>query len=146
MVLEKDLEALRLYMDLEAARMNHKFTYEIKTGKDLDEDNTMIPALILQPFVENAIWHGMMHKKGTGKIAVRVNKEIDMISCIVEDDGIGREKSMQLKSSTPGEKHESLGMKLTPARIISLTALKNPGHILSSLIYMTEIETLQAQE
>lgn len=123
-LLEKDLEALRLYMELESARMDHKFTYEIKTGDDLDEESTMIPPLILQPFVENAIWHGMMNKEGVGKITVIISKENDMISCVVEDDGVGRDKAMQLKSSLPREKHEFLGVKLTHDRINIINSIK----------------------
>jgi tetratricopeptide (TPR) repeat protein len=134
--LEKDLEALRLYMDLEAARMDNKFTYEIKTGGDLDVENTLIPPLILQPFVENAIWHGMMNKEGKGKITVCINKENEMISCVVEDNGVGREKAMQLKSSLPKEKHVSLGMKLTHDRINIINSIKkSKAYILLTDLY-----------
>jgi ligand-binding sensor domain-containing protein len=123
-LLKKDLEALRLYMELESARMDHKFTYEVKTGEDLDEETTMIPPLILQPFVENAIWHGMMNKKGPGKINVSISKEDDMICCVVEDDGVGREKAMQRHSLLPKKKHESIGMKLTYDRINIINSIK----------------------
>ncbi|HLX93641.1 MAG TPA: two-component regulator propeller domain-containing protein, partial [Puia sp.] len=115
--IEKDIQALRLYMELESARMDGKFTIDIIIGKGLDQESTMIPPLILQPFVENAIWHGIIHKDGPGKIAVSINKENDMISCVVQDDGIGRERARQLKPQKVPVKHESLGMKLTYERI-----------------------------
>ncbi|HEY5406707.1 MAG TPA: histidine kinase, partial [Ginsengibacter sp.] len=88
--LADDLKALELYMQLESMRMNNKFTYEIKVDPAIDKENTKIPPLILQPFVENSIWHGIAKKEGTGKILVHIEKEGNMINCIVEDDGIGR--------------------------------------------------------
>ena len=57
--LEDDLKALELYMQLEALRLKNKFTYEIKVDENIDCENTLVPPLILQPFVENSIWHGI---------------------------------------------------------------------------------------
>ena len=123
--LEIDLEALRLYMELESVRLHHKFTFEINTGCELDIQNTMIPPLLLQPFVENAIWHGMANKESSGKILVSVNRENDTISCVVEDNGIGREKAAQLKTTQPKRTRESLGLKLTRDRIDIINRTKN---------------------
>src|ERR1700751_479819 len=93
-----DLETLRLYMELESVRMDHKFSFEITTD-GVDIENTMLPPLLLQPFVENAIWHGMMKKEGKAKITIQLTKENGMLVCSVEDDGVGRENAMKIESS-----------------------------------------------
>jgi hypothetical protein len=87
--LAKDLAALELYMQLEALRMEDKFSYKIEVGEDIDQENTLIPPLILQPFVENSIWHGIAKKAGKGRITVSIRKEGEMIHCVVEDNGVG---------------------------------------------------------
>lgn len=121
-----DLKALELYMQLEALRMNNKFTYQIKVDDDIDKEATLIPPLILQPFVENSIWHGIAQKEGAGKIFIHIKKEKeDMINCIVEDDGIGRQKSTAIRTGTPKQEKTSLGMKITQSRIDILNKIKN---------------------
>lgn len=121
-----DLKALELYMQLEALRMNQKFNYEIKVDEDIDQENTLIPPLILQPFVENSIWHGIAQKEGQGKINIHIKKENDsMLNCIVEDNGIGRKQSAAVKTTTLKQEKTSLGMKITQARIDILNRIKN---------------------
>lgn len=117
--LAKDLHALELYLQLEAARLNNKFSYEIKIDKEIDAENTLVPPMLLQPFVENSIWHGIADKPGEGKICVEIKKEAEMINCIVEDNGVGRKGTQ----SSNGAKR-SLGMKITKARIDILNKLK----------------------
>ena len=74
--LEKEAELLRGYLDIQAMRFSHSFDYEVKIDEDLDEWDTQIPTMILQPFIENALLHGIQHKKeGRGKISVRFEKE-----------------------------------------------------------------------
>ncbi len=121
-----DLKALELYMQLEALRMNNKFTYEIKVDDDIDKEATLIPPLILQPFVENSIWHGIAQKEGAGKILIHIKKENEgMINCIVEDNGIGRQQSAAIKTTAPKQEKTSLGMKITQSRIDILNKIKN---------------------
>jgi tetratricopeptide (TPR) repeat protein len=122
-LLVDDLKALELYMQLEALRMNQKFTYQIKVDTDIDMENTLVPPLLLQPFVENSIWHGISNKDGIGNILVHIKKEGEMINCIVEDDGIGRK--LAAKKSDVTESKKSLGMKITKARIDILNKVKN---------------------
>ncbi len=122
--LAEDLEALELYMQLEAARMNHKFSYEINISPEIDTENTLIPPLILQPFVENAIWHGLQHKEGDGKITIYLTRKGDMIECAVEDNGVGREKSGAINKKMNGAKKQSLGMEITGARIDIINKIK----------------------
>lgn len=124
--LAQDLKSLELYMQLEALRMNHKFDYTIIIDDAIDKESTMVPPLILQPFVENSIWHGIAKKEGHGNILIHVKKEGDnMINCIVEDDGIGRRQSPNIKTTFPQQEKTSLGMKITQARIDILNKIKN---------------------
>lgn len=119
--LADDLKALELYMQLEAKRLNHKFTYEIKVDEDIDPETALVPPLLFQPFVENSIWHGISKKEGKGHILVQIKKEDEMLRCIIEDDGVGRGEAATAK--LPAEKR-SLGMKITKARIDLLNKTK----------------------
>jgi len=118
--LADDLKGLELYMQLEALRLNNKFTYAITVDKNIDQENTMVPPLILQPFVENSIWHGLSKKQGAGKILIDIKREDQMLNCTVEDNGLGRN---QTHASIEGNK--SLGMKITKARIDIINKIKN---------------------
>lgn len=123
--LSQDLKALELYMQLERLRMNNRFDYEIKVDDDINAAETMVPPLLLQPFVENSIWHGLAHKKSSGKLLILIQRESnDMIKCVVEDDGIGRTQSALVKTAGPNES-TSLGMKITEARIDILNRIEN---------------------
>jgi tetratricopeptide (TPR) repeat protein len=110
--LADDLKALELYIQLEAIRLHDKFSYEIKIDERIDRENTMVPPLILQPFVENSIWHGIAKKPGKGKIIIEINKNGQMIHCVVEDNGVGMQDG---EIGSEGKKH--LGIKLTESRI-----------------------------
>jgi len=122
--LEKDLHALELYMELEALRLNNRFTYEISTDLEIDKEITLVPPLILQPFVENSIWHGLQHKTGDGKISIHIAREGNMLACTVADNGVGRKKATALKAAGSTHKGESLGMKITNARIDIINKIK----------------------
>lgn len=121
--LTEDLAALERYMQLEALRLDHKFSYTISVAEDVDTENTMVPPLILQPFVENSIWHGMAKKDGVGRIVVQVRKEGRHIVCVVEDNGVGR--NHHNGKALPVYQKQSLGMKITADRIDILNKTKN---------------------
>jgi tetratricopeptide (TPR) repeat protein/uncharacterized membrane-anchored protein YhcB (DUF1043 family) len=142
-VLADDLKALELYMQLEALRMNHKFSYDLQVDNNIDPETTLVPPLLLQPFVENSIWHGIATKQGTGKIKVAIIKSQNMIKCIVEDDGIGRAAAKSLQQLVATEK-KSLGMKITEARIQILNKVKNvsAGIQLFDLAQGTKVELI----
>lgn len=123
-LLSEDLKALELYMQLESMRMENKFDYQIKVDEDIDPENTLIPPLILQPFVENSIWHGISKKQGPGKILISIKKEGNMINCIVEDNGIGMKESAVSKTENENQSKKSLGMKITKARIDIMNKMK----------------------
>lgn len=115
--LSEDLKALEFYVQLEALRLNNKFTYEIKVDDDIDREATLVPPLILQPFVENSIWHGIAKKREEGKICIYIKKEGEMINCIVEDNGIGRQTAEGITTLKDNTGRRSLGMKITNERI-----------------------------
>jgi LytS/YehU family sensor histidine kinase len=123
--LADDLKALELYMQLESLRLNNKFTYEIKTDSEINQETTLIPPLILQPFVENSIWHGIAKKEGAGHIVIDIKKQNGMINCIVEDNGVGRKKDSEIASLKDSTGRRSLGMKLTKERIGIINKTKN---------------------
>jgi sensor histidine kinase YesM len=113
----EEIETCRLYTQLESMRFNNKFIYEFDIDKTLDLKSVMVPALIIQPFIENAIWHGIMPKEEGGKLTVQVAKTDDTISCVIEDDGIGRKLSNQNKLLNGNPTHESKGVRLTQTRL-----------------------------
>ncbi|MFT3934097.1 MAG: histidine kinase [Chitinophagaceae bacterium] len=114
--LDSELEALRLYLELEAIRFNHRFDFTIHVATDLDADTIKVPPLVIQPYAENAIWHGLMQKAAKGSLSIALYEEDDQLCCCITDDGIGREKAAALKSKS-AITHKSMGMKLTASRI-----------------------------
>ena len=113
--LAEELETCRLYLALESLRFNDGFTYHIDIEpKDLDLKALEVPFMILQPFVENAIWHGLMHKPADRNLQIKISQVNDWISCKVDDNGIGREAAGKKQRSDP---HESKGMAMTAHRL-----------------------------
>ncbi|THV58194.1 tetratricopeptide repeat protein [Flagellimonas alvinocaridis] len=118
--LEEDLELMELYMQLESLRLENKLHYSIVVDESIDPDNTLVPPMILQPFVENSIWHGIAKRTTDGTIDITIKNEGDMLLCVVEDNGVGRSKKV------PQEEHKSsLGVKITKNRIDIINHLKN---------------------
>ena len=117
--ISEEVEMLGLYMDIESLRFEIQFDYEIQISNELKEMNISIPPMIVQPYIENAIWHGITHKKEIqGKIIVSYELFKDKIKCSVEDNGIGRKKSKELKTGKTNK--ESLGMLITHQRLQQL--------------------------
>ncbi len=111
--LAEDLRVVETYIQLEMLRLRNDLQYEIVIDKDIDPDATMVPPLIIQPFVENSIWHGLSGKAFSGKISIRITREEGMIYYIVEDNGIGRKEAGKY---TPAGKR-SMGLRITRDRI-----------------------------
>ncbi|HKZ64825.1 MAG TPA: two-component regulator propeller domain-containing protein, partial [Chitinophagaceae bacterium] len=83
-ILTNELEALKLYIEMEALRFDKKFTYEIKVESNLGTDTVELPPLIIQPYVENAIWHGLLHKESNGHLSIQISMACDsMLQCII---------------------------------------------------------------
>ncbi|HSC39821.1 MAG TPA: histidine kinase, partial [Chitinophagaceae bacterium] len=95
--LEETIEYLHAYLDMEQLRFGSSFCYIIETTGKPDEDDINIPTLMIQPLAENAIWHGLMPKKGEKKITIRFEQSNDMVTCTIKDNGIGIRQSEKMK-------------------------------------------------
>lgn len=121
--LANELETLQLYIDMEAMRFQHKLNSQIQVDPAIDTESIDIPPLLLQPFVENAIWHGLMHKEEGGNVQVNVQQpQQNLLHVEITDDGIGRQKATEYKSKSATQK-KSFGMKLTADRITLINQL-----------------------
>lgn len=117
--LESELESLRLYLELEALRFDNRFAYIIQVNKDIDTDILKVPPLIIQPYAENAIWHGLMHKEDKGTLLIDIRQEATHLLLTIKDDGVGR-KHASSRTAQATTKHKSLGLKITADRIANL--------------------------
>lgn len=120
--LNNEVEQLKKYLDLEHLRFNEKFDYEISIDDALDGDAVLVPNMLLQPHLENAIWHGLRYKEGKGFLKLDFKLRNNMVKVIVDDNGIGLTKSKELKT-TNQKVHESRGMTNTRERISLLNEL-----------------------
>ena len=125
--LAEELEVLRLYLDMERLRFKDAFDYTIILDEEADASDIYIPPLLLQPFVENAVWHGLMHKQKRGSLTVEIHVENELLTCIIQDDGVGRTRAGTLKSKS-AQKHKSMGLQITAERLALLTDKGAPGH------------------
>lgn len=112
-----EIKYLKRYLELEMMRFGHSFEYSIDIDADLDSDLVSIPTMILQPYIENSIRHGIRYKEsGVGRIDIKFQKTTDGFICIIQDNGIGRKKANEYKSKVRVE-YQSKGMSLTAERI-----------------------------
>ena len=114
--LHDELETLHLYIGMESVRFKEHFSYSIYCDPKVDIESVQIPPMLLQPFVENAIWHGLMHKKDGGKLSIDIKEEDNTLLCTIQDNGIGRKKAAELKSKSASYK-KSMGMQITENRL-----------------------------
>lgn len=118
--LSKEIELLKLYTRLEHSRFEEKFDYEINVDEKVNIDDFQIPPMLLQPYIENAIWHGLRYKKEKGLLKISiVQTNVETVQIIIEDNGIGREKSQELKTENQ-KKQKSKGMGNIKKRIAIL--------------------------
>ncbi len=121
--LEDEIEILKIYIQIEAKRFSSDFNYEVKIDPEIDVSSIKIPPMLIQPFVENSIWHGLMPKtEGEKKLILSFTGNDDSIICKVEDNGIGRNKAAAMKSKKHGT---SLGTALTFSRVANINMLEN---------------------
>jgi LytS/YehU family sensor histidine kinase len=114
---QKDLEALKIYIQLEQIRHQNKFVYCIDIDPELEQENICIPPLLLQPYVENAIIHGLRHKTDNdGALTVTAELNNDQLNFIIDDNGIGRDQSAVINQNRITS-HQSMGMNVTSNRI-----------------------------
>ena len=121
--LEKELELLTLYLKLEHSRFQDKFDYELNVDEAIDQGQFEIPPMLLQPYIENAVWHGLRYKKEKGSLKVSlVLKDKETILIEISDNGIGRQQSKALKTEHQ-KKQQSKGMQNIKQRIAILNEM-----------------------
>ena len=121
--LQNELDMLQLYADLEIMRFKQKLTFFIDIEPGIDAGFVEIPPLLLQPYVENAIWHGLMHKPEGGIVRVRATQpQENLLQLTITDDGVGRSRAIELKSKSASHR-KSFGLKMTSERIALVNQL-----------------------
>ena len=123
--LKNELESLQLYMNLESMRFKEKLKFYIDVDPMIDQEMVSVPPLLLQPFIENSIWHGLMHKLEGGSIYLKISQPNENnIQAEIIDDGIGRVAASEMKSKSAVLK-KSFGMKVTNERIAAINEIYN---------------------
>ena len=122
--LTEELEIAKLFLSMEELRFQHKFEYAIEVYDDLDPDMINVPPLIFQPYLENAIWHGLMHLEKDGKVSLSIRKHNGLIQCVIDDNGIGREMAQQINRRRRS-RHKSVGISITQERLRLSRKLNN---------------------
>ena len=113
---KEELKAIKYYLDLEKLRFDNKFEYNINLDEAIDKEFIEIPPMIVQPYVENAIIHGILHKEKPGFIEIDFSLQNGNLRCTITDDGVGRARSEQIRKET-GISRKSTGMYITKARL-----------------------------
>jgi ligand-binding sensor domain-containing protein/putative methionine-R-sulfoxide reductase with GAF domain len=117
--LDEEINVLELYLELEQMRFGQSFGFTLHLDEELESEEILIPSMLLQPFVENALWHGLMHKDGDRQLFISFTKKSEQVfECIVDDNGIGRKQSLELKErQNKTKRHVSRGMDICKDRI-----------------------------
>lgn len=118
----EELKALELYLELESMRFEERFEYEIVIDKSIDETKVEIPSMLIQPYVENSVKHGILPLGGKGKIRIEIQKQGALLKCIIEDNGIGRLKAGEMNRD---HEHKSFGTSITQERLAVINELYN---------------------
>ncbi|MES2777646.1 MAG: histidine kinase [Bacteroidota bacterium] len=129
--IDSEKETLELYLALEAMRFEKSFSYTFEVDEELETDEILIPSMLLQPYVENALWHGLMHKDGERTLAVSFTRmSEDVFECVIDDNGIGRKKALEIKEQqSKTKRHESKGMRISKDRLDLLELQGNHAQI-----------------
>ncbi|MDO6431878.1 histidine kinase [Flavitalea sp. BT771] len=135
--IDEEVRYLSSYLELEKVRFGHTFRYEITIGPDINRMTWQIPPMLLQPYVENSIRHGLRYREDDkGMITIRFMQDALHLTCIIEDNGVGRKLAQQYKSLSPIE-YQSRGMTLTARRV----EMMNRAKAVPMLIDVEDIET-----
>ncbi|TDR21036.1 two component regulator with propeller domain [Flavobacterium cheniae] len=121
--LSEEIKTLGLYLDIEKARFDEDFSYEINIAYGIDIENIKIPSMLLQPYVENAVKHGLLHKKGEKKLTIDFERIFDSLKITIDDNGIGRQKSAEL-NAIKNKDHLSFATEAMQNRIALLNQYK----------------------
>jgi tetratricopeptide (TPR) repeat protein len=133
--LEDELAAISNYMDIERKRLEDKFDYQIMIDQNINAEEVLIPPAILQPFIENSIWHGISNMKEQGEVVIAIKKENGMLVCVIEDNGVGMSNTKKVRP------HKSRGIQITRDRIEFINSKKTRGERASVMYKDREIGT-----
>ncbi|NQY66695.1 MAG: histidine kinase [Flavobacteriales bacterium] len=122
--LNKELEIIKIYVELEHFRFQDKFSYKIDIDDDLDDEEIVLPTMLIQPYIENSIWHGLRYKESKGELLVSLKKSNKKLLVTIQDDGIGRKKSEQVKTKNQ-KKNKSTALKNIGERVELFKSLHN---------------------
>ncbi len=123
--LSGELELLKLYVEMEQLRFDNRFDFKVELDSSIQPDSIAIPSMLIQPYLENAIWHGLLHKDEKGKLLLQFRRTgKDDLEVMIEDDGVGRARAAELKSKQVLKK-KSYGMQITEDRIAIINRTKN---------------------
>lgn len=129
-LLSQEIESLKLYIELEALRASFSFDFSINVNTNMNVDSLLVPTMVIQPFVENAILHGLMPlKERRGLLTIKFEQEALKLKCTIEDNGIGRKAAEEIKLKKQSS-HKSMGMSVTKER---LDILNNQSEITSDV-------------
>lgn len=110
--LQEEIDLMKVYVEIESLRLKNPIQLSIDISEHIDIENTLVPSLFIQPFIENSIEHGISKKEDSGVIRIQINEQEDQLSCTVEDNGIGRHESLSKNSN-----YTSMGMKIAKERV-----------------------------
>lgn len=122
--LREELDTLRIYIEFEQMRFSKGFTYEENISANVNLDSTMIQPMTLQPFVENAIWHGLMPKENERHLMLKVDRANGLLTVTIEDNGVGRQKATSTKSNGEMRETKSYGLQITGERFAMLKKIR----------------------
>ena len=126
--ISNELEGLKLYLELESLRFEDKFCYNIDIDPEIDIHNVEIPTMLIQPYVENAIHHGLRHKSSKGELNIKLELQNSRVVCSIQDNGIGIEKALALRNKQ-NDNHHSTGMKVSHERLEILNTINKNGNV-----------------
>lgn len=134
----EEIENLRHYLHLESLRFEGRFDYAIEIDPTLDIHHLDIPTMLIQPYVENSIRHGLLHKPGEGHLLIAIDRRGELIRCVIEDNGIGRKRAAEIRHNITGH-GRSMGMRVTQERLGILNAASgNRQPISMAIIDLTD--------
>jgi len=128
--LQQEIDILKLYVKMEQMRFSDKFDIKINISDHVKPSELQIPPLIIQPYVENAIWHGLVHLEKKGELNLSFNINADNLICVIRDNGIGRKKALENKSKS-ATKRKSHGMKIAQERLKLFNRLNDAENLVS---------------
>jgi LytS/YehU family sensor histidine kinase len=125
--LNAEIEMIKLQLSLESLRFKNAFSYSITVDESMEPEMINVPPLLLQPYVENAIWHGLRHKEGNKNLWIRIKETGRQLDIEIEDNGVGRQRAGEIKKQKLGaQQFESKGSALSAQRI-KLLSSQYPG-------------------